>query len=684
MREQSGRWPSAGTTGRHGRGLSSSVVLRAAAGLAVGLFAATAAGQHQPGQSPGEPSAGQPQVASPGDVGAPAKPEAPAPEVDSEKPSFLVGVFLLEYDRPHPGFPSIDDLLQAQVTLGLTDDGYVAPSDAVETVTIALVDIPLQPAMRYSSRALAAVQRAVVEEMNAFGIIGVTVSPSETEFEPGGDEDPEWGKDLRRAGQTTLTLFVRAGVVSEVRTLASGDRVPFEQRINHPAHRRIRENAPVAPYSPDDQDRRDLLRKDLLDQYVFRLNRHPGRRVDLAVAAGAEPGSIALDFLVTENKPWLVYLQVSNTGTEQTSEWRERVGYVHNQLTGNDDILSLDYVTAGFDSSHALVGSYDFPVVGDWIRVRPFASWSMYEASDVGFAGETFEGENWALGAESTINFYQRGEAFVDLVLGARYERIEVENTAVDIKGENNFFIPSVGLRFDRVTEIASTRLEAGIEFNVPTVADTDKNDLDRLGRLDPDDDWYTFQWDLSHSFYIEPVFFRNRWENTGPGGMPTLAHEIALSCRGQYAFGHRLIPNYEQVVGGMYTVRGYDESVVAGDTVVVASAEYRFHLPQALAFDPNPGELWGKPFRTRPQQPYGRADWDLVLKGFFDIGRTINSDRKNFESDETLIGAGVGIEFLFRRNLSLRLDWGFALDEVEGKADAGDNRLHFVGTILF
>ena len=204
------------------------------------------------------------------------------------------------------------------------------------------------------------------------------------------------------------------------------------------------------------------------------------------------------------------------------------------------------------------------------------------------------------------------------------------------------------------MSEIASTRLEVGVEFNVPSVADTDKNDLDRLGRLDPDDDWYTLRWDLSHSFYIEPVFFRSRWEDTGPGGMATLAHEVALSCRGQHAFDHRLIPNYEQVVGGMYTVRGYDESVVAGDTVIVASAEYRFHLPQALGIDPNPGEFWGKPFR--------RAAAALRTCGLGPVSRGSSTSA----APSTLTArvsrvtrpssAGVGVEFLFRRNLTLRL----------------------------
>lgn len=681
MHDQSGRFSVRTTLVPRARCASVVMALAAAAGLAIG---SSVMAQQQPGQAPGEPLPGQPQVAEPGEVGAPEKPKAQAPEGDPEKPAYQVGVFLIEFDKPHPGYPAVDDLLQSIVTLGRTDEGYVAPGPDVEIVHLPLVDIPLMPASKYSSRALAAVARAIVDEMNAFGIIGVTVAPSEREFAPPEEGDPDWGKDLRKPGQTTLTLVVRTGLVSEVRTLANGERIPYEQRINNPAHARILQNAPVAPYSPDDQKRQDLLRKDLLDQYVFRLNRHPGRRVDLAVSAGTEPGTIALDFLVTENKPWLAYFQVSNTGTESTSEWRERFGYINNQLTGNDDILSLDFVTAGFDSSNALVGSYEFPIVGDWWRIRPFANWSAYEASDVGFASEAFEGETWAVGFDSTINFYQYAETFVDFYFGARYERVRVDNKDVDVEGRNNFFLPSAGLRLERSTEIASTRAEIGIEFNLPDFADTDPDDLDALGRLDSDDSWLALQWDFSHSLYLEPLLFRNKWEETGPGGMPTLAHEMVFGLRGQYTFDSRLVPNYEQVVGGLYTVRGYDESIVAGDTVIVASAEYRFHLPQALAYDPNPGELWGKPFRYRPQQPYGRADWDLILKGFFDIGRTINNDRKSYESDETLIGTGVGVEFQYRRNLTLRVDWGFVLDEIEDKAEVGDNRVHFVGTILF
>ena len=129
--------------------------------------------------------------------------------------------------------------------------------------------------------------------------------------------------------------------------------------------------------------------------------------------------------------------------------------------------------------------------------------------------------------------------------------------------------------------------------------------------------------------------------------------------------------------------------TVRTGDTVVLGSLEYRFHLPRALGIEEEPtGRLFGEPFRWRPQQPYGRPDWDLIFKAFVDAGRAINSDRLAFEKDETLIGAGVGVELQVKRFLSLRVDWGMALEDVneglDDEVEAGDNRVHFVATLVF
>ncbi|MDH4016983.1 MAG: hypothetical protein OEV20_06570, partial [Actinomycetota bacterium] len=133
---------------------------------------------------------------------------------------------------------------------------------------------------------------------------------------------------------------------------------------------------------------------------------------------------------------------------------------------------------------------------------------------------------------------------------------------------------------------------------------------------------------------------------------------------RGQYAFDYRLIPQASQVIGGLYSVRGFEQGLAVGDSVYVASAEYRFHIPRALGVRPRPVQLpWIGDFRVAPQQVYGRPDWDLILRGFVDAGGAVRNRReRNNAADElnqTLVGAGVGLELNVAGRFRARVDWG-------------------------
>ena len=133
---------------------------------------------------------------------------------------------------------------------------------------------------------------------------------------------------------------------------------------------------------------------------------------------------------------------------------------------------------------------------------------------------------------------------------------------------------------------------------------------------------------------------------------------------------------------GGLYTVRGYNESEVAGDNAVIASAEYRYHIARALPVR-EPGKFLGQPFRWAPDQRYGQPDWDFVVKAFTDAARVTNSNKQSFERDESLWSVGIGFDLLYKRNASLRMDWGLALKDA-GKTESGDSRLHLVATFLY
>jgi len=295
--------------------------------------------------------------------------------------SHRVSSVVIVYVRENPGHPPIEALFDARMAVVETPEGF-APADADHAGrSIRLADVASMPDVRFTDAGLAGIAPAVVQRLRSLGLVGVYVTPDPTQFRV------EDGRviDTRAPGDTTLVLQVTTGTVMELRTVGLGERLDpkKDETINHPLHARIREKSPVQPYAPGSTSREDLLRRDQIDDYTFRLNRHPGRRVDVSVAApGDVPGGVTLDYIVTENRPWLLFAQVSNTGSASTDSWREHFGFIHNDLTNFDDILTLDYQTANFRDVHALYGSYERPFsFNDRLRWKVHGSWYAYTAS---------------------------------------------------------------------------------------------------------------------------------------------------------------------------------------------------------------------------------------------------------------------------------------------------------------
>ncbi len=576
----------------------------------------------------------------------------------------------------HPSLPPVESLLDTAVRLVQLEDGFAGPRPgaAVPTVRLTIAQLNAMGEKRLYRSAIVAIMEAIRSRLNRSGVIGVFAYPPDVVLAGAGE-------DRRAEGDLGLHVRVLIGWVEDVRTIGGGERFGDESVRNAPEHARIRRLSPVQPSTPE---ARDVLDRRALDDYVLRLNRHPGRVVNLGVGpgSGVSDGSVVVDYHIYEAKPWYGYFQVSNTGTEETNEWRERFGFVHNQLTNNDDILTIDYVTAGFEDSHAIVANYEAPF-GDseHLRWRVGASWNEFTGSDIGGdPRDDIEGDGWSVTGEAIWNVYQEGEIFVDVVGGIRYHEVSFDSPT--LSGDGSFFLPKIGATVERFTDISSFTAGADIEVGL---ASENERELERLGRTDVDDQWVMLSYDFEWSFFLEPVFFREEFEDPDTTWNPrkTLAHEFSMRLRGQETFGARVVPNYQAVTGGAASVRGYPESEVPSDSVVVFSAEYRFHVPRSFAPSAEPGTLLGQPFKIRPQRTWGRPDWDLVLKGFVDAARATNYGDVSFEADETLVGVGVGAELRVKRNFVMSLDWGFALADTE-EVDSGDNELHFILTLLY
>ena len=606
----------------------------------------------------------------------------------SDRPAYPVSELIIQYVDPNPQFPVPEDMQRVEVELARVSDGYVAPRADEPVVRMKLSDLRTQGTPNLYASALRAINQQLVFEFNRRDFYAIVLSPLPDEIEK------FTGRDLRAAGQTKLRLGVYAGRVRDIETYAAGFGAAStdEPITNRDEHAWILKGSPLQPGT--DQD---LVRKDRLDAYLARLNRHPSRRIDADLKANSRfPGSVTLTYAVAENKPWWAYTQIEDTGTKETTRLRERFGFVHSDVSGRDDILQVDYVTGNFDEVHAFIASYETPFEkAGRFRARGFGTYSQFDASVLGFKNK-FQGEQYSVGLQGIANVFQADALFLDAIVGLQWEGVTVDNESVApfVHQDAGFLIGLAGLRAERLGRASTLRSELSVLHAF--VGDAPESELENLGRLSVDEEDFTIlRWDLQTTFFLAPLFSPRSWRDPSYQTTRSLAHEAALSFRGQYAFGERLIPQQEQVAGGLYSVRGYPESVAVGDNVEVASLEYRLHVPRLLRPSDAPMRLPGVgAFQARPRYEYSFPDWDFVVKAFVDAGYVdpVKGGANN-EKSNALVGAGVGVELRFRRFVTARVDYGVALLDAEeldlggnsiDVTDAGDDQVHFSITLLY
>lgn len=637
------------------------------------------------------------------------------------RPVFPIGNLELEYANAHTDHPPIEDLLPVEVALRPTARGFTAADPEQATEARIFRASGTEPVL-LDAEGLVAVLTGVVKRLHDAGYYGVDVRPATRDF------DLVEIRDLRAEGRSALTLEIRIGRVGQVRTIATGDRVKSDWKIDNEIHERIRLSSPLQPASVGDEDATDLLDRRALEDYLHRLNRHSGRRVEAALSPGEEPGEVVLDYRVLETKPWFVYGQASNTGTNRTSLWQQRYGFSHRQLTDRDDVLSVEYMNTGFDDVNAVAVRYQAPFFGaerpDWMnhrrgdpewlewiprddlpwwgidRLRWEAefSWSQSEvgsaATFLNIANDFVKSEGLLFGGRFIYETYQYRNFFVDLWGGLRLQDLDVKNSSppTATRGQALLVVPRIGVHAQRNDELSSFTADLDVSAQTNEI---DQSNRTALGRNDSVDRYAQLAFRLNWSSYLEPIVNPKAWRDPATHTSSTLAHELAVSVRSQYTFDDaRVIPQANATLGGLYSVRGYPQSIAVGDDVYVGSVEYRFHVPRALPVrrEPLAMPLLGD-FRASPQQVYGRPDWDFIFRAFVDVGRAERNEANRLagERDQTLLSAGVGAELQIFSNVRARVDWAVALEDELGVGgngreivNSGDSEIHALFSIVY
>lgn len=662
--------------------------------------------------------------------------------VDPKTLRFKISKFTLKYGpldrKPNPALPPIQSLADEPILLGESSDDpaspepaaavpaesekkpagnpprkpaekpkpkatvFVAPGAGARDVPIVLSQIKTTEV--FSGDSLQAISGALVSnlnKLNQLGIRGILIIVDPDQI------DPSTKQDLRK-GSTELTLLIYASEVKQVRTIVKPvAKPPFKAPStdqDDPKYNKITAHSPLKPASKTTPG--SLLQEKALQEYLDRINRFPGRRVDAAVTASGENAGVVLDYITrVERPPVFVYDQTSNTGTEASGTWRTRAGFELRQLAGMDDLLDFGAETSLSSATYSFFGSYQItPIFPDYLKIKAYGGYGRFFAEDVGFDKAEFIGKSGTGGLLAIFTPYYFKGFPIDLIAGIEYKHVDIANIgAFPSEGATSFLLPVLGISTDRTTETYSAFGSLQIEPNISAV--TDVRALQSMGRFDVDRDFVIGKYNLGGSFYLEPLLFRKKWaayqqeaddaKRKGYWHTVTEAHEIALLLHGQYVFEEkRVVPQFEDVIGGFSSVRGYPEAYTAGDNSVIFNAEYRFHLPRVLKpadtdlkrDEPLPATR----FSVRPSTILGRPDFDFIFRTFYDVGYVENNQLATAtEINRTLMSAGFGAEVQIMRYLNLRADVGFALlsvadNKTSRPTDVGSARVTFVGVVTY
>lgn len=626
----------------------------------------------------------------------------------SSVPLFEVERFKVRYDEnlalTHTDLPSEGELEALMIDLKEAEEidvpaPKVRSSDSSETHAQGTSGT----VRKYTPKAVMVGISKIVERLNHKGIYGVFVSVQSREI------DALENKVVQSpTGARDLTFQIHLNKLGETHTARYA--VPIAKgatpRVDAPRDLWIKTHSPIQPGG--------LLKKDALQEYLERLNRFPGRRVDTSLSAGKTDETLDITYIIREERNLFCNYQISNSGSHNTPVWRSQLGLEYRHLTRFDDYLRATYSSNDYKTSNSGQLSYDISCIApDYLKARTYTSASQSTSEDLGQTALGFDSSQYSVGQQIVWTPKYIAGWPLDFTLGAYWMHVNVDNRSSEIRSATDFFLPYIGIGTERSRETHSLSANLQIETNIPQLAGTKTEDFAALGRFDADKHFSVARWNTHASFWLDPFFHGKDWEDSKIWWKACRAHELSGTFRGQTALnGGRLVPQMEAVIGGFDSARGYPESLTAGDTGLISSLEYRFHVvrqcikPSSEMRDKEPtltsNEANTYDQRNEINKPAGRflfrppavasvADWDVICRTFIDCARTENNKAlAGLEANTTLLSVGVGVELQTYKPAfcAIRADLGFALRGTPKDAghtvEAGDARLHVSATFAW
>ncbi len=456
-----------------------------------------------------------------------------------------------------------------------------------------------------------------------------------------------------------LSIKIVEGKISKMRIVT--DRI--RGRLLNRKIKRIEEVVPLVEG--------EIIDSKKLDASLGSMNRFSRQHIQPVLVP--ENDEIVLEYRVQQKEETVIKSKLDNYGSERTGNYRVSGSIDAWNLIAPDDHLNIKALTTLEGESSFVGAEYTIPLdLTSSNRIKLSSHYSNYTAQDVGLGatGIDFEGQSISANAtyERTIGTYSG--AYLDGFASLRILDVEQDQTGVGVaEGQAQYLLPSLGLKYSKMGTDTSFLFGAKIEGNLPdTVGTPEKQDLQRLGRVNADNDFVTASIYGLYRTYIDRFL----------GNDNKRAHEIELVGSASSSLGSRLPPSFLGVIGGHNSVRGYPVASASGDSNAYLKFDYNFHIPRVMDLSREASDHRSKVLSPRFVGDFTQLD--LTLGWFTDIGIVQNSDPLFFENDDKLWSAGLSLGANYKDSLLLKLEYGWALSELENpirRVDNGDGEFY-------
>ncbi len=387
----------------------------------------------------------------------------------------------------------------------------------------------------------------------------------------------------------------------------------------------------------------ESIDESILLRDIHWINSNPFREVNVVYRAGEKHGTTDIDLIVSERKFWNTYVGGDNTGSAHIGRTRWFTGARLAYFFLIDHDLMLQFTTCNnIDQFKAYTFQYAarLPWRNTWNISGSYAT-THPKSLPIHSNGKTYQ-----LSGRYAIPHWISKESLFTYVVGFDFKGLnnniffgeESQTPAQQQFAWIGQFFGSFQCNIDKKPHKVSAGIEAywspGPLFPHQTEADFASLRAKATAK------------------YFYSHLTANWIEDLPKGWTLDLRTKVQLSST-------TLLSSEQFTLGGVNTVRGYDERVVGGDSGACANLE--FHAP-----------LFPVAGRWKP-----KIKDSLQIIAFFDAGYAWNREQLLlFPKGQLLFSTGPAIRYWIGSYFSLRCDLGFPFLAVVN--DSGHPRLHF------